>query len=101
MSDQITAEQVRHIAHLARLKLTDEELSRFGSQLASIVEYVQKLGEANTDGVEPTAHPLPVTNIFRDDSPATSLSPDMALNNAPSSDPPYFKVPKVLDQETA
>lgn len=101
MSAKITTEEVQHIAHLARLKLSDEEVSRFGAQLDSILEYVHKLDEVDTTNVEPTAHPLPICNVFRDDTPATSLTPDAALANAPASDTPFFKVPKVLDQETA
>ncbi len=101
MPGKIDEKQVRHIAHLARLKLTDEEVARFCEQLSGILEYVEKLGEVNTEGVEPTAHALPVCNVFRDDVPGASLSPEQALANAPAKDPPFFKVPKVLDQETA
>ncbi len=98
MSERIDEAKVRHIAHLARLRLTDEEIVRFGAQLSDIVSYVEKLGEVNTEGVEPTAHPLPVRNVLRDDVPADSLGVDRVLANAPDSSPPYFKVPKVLDQ---
>lgn len=101
MPAKIDEKQVRHIAHLARLKLTDDEVARFGGQLSGILEYVEKLGEVNTDGIEPTAHALPVHNVFRDDVPATSYTPEQALANAPAKDPPFFRVPKVLDQETA
>lgn len=101
MPPKIDESKVRAIAHLARLKLTDDEVRRFGDQLSSILEYVDKLSHANTDGVEPTAHPLPVLNVFRDDVPGPSLTVEQALANAPAKDPPFFKVPKVLDQETA
>lgn len=101
MPAKIDEKQVRHIAHLARLKLSDAEVTRFGEQLSGILEYVEKLGEVDTDGIEPTAHALPVNNVFRNDVPAPSYSPDQALANAPAKDSPYFKVPKVLDQETA
>lgn len=101
MPSKIDEAQVRHIAHLARLKLTDEEVSSFREQLSSILEYVEKLGEVNTDGVEPTAHAIALCNVFRDDVPGTSLTPDLALANAPAKDAPFFKVPKVLEQETA
>ena len=101
MSAKIDSEQVRHIAHLARLKLSEEEIARFGVQLAGILEYVDKLNEADVTGVEPTAHPLEVCNVLADDVPVAPLGVERALANAPSTAPPYFKVPKVLDQETA
>jgi len=96
---KIDEAQVRHIAHLSRLKLTDEEIARFGRELGSILDYFAKLNEVNTDGVEPTAHPLPVRNVFREDVPAEPIGVEAALANAPVKETPYFKVPKVLDQE--
>ncbi|MCG8407174.1 MAG: Asp-tRNA(Asn)/Glu-tRNA(Gln) amidotransferase subunit GatC [Phycisphaerales bacterium] len=101
MASEIDEQQVRHIGHLARIKLTDEEVTRFGSQLGNILDYIGKLNEVDTDDVEPTAHPLPVKNVFREDVPATSMGVEKALANAPDKTPPYFKVPKVLDQESA
>lgn len=101
MSERIDEATVRHIANLARLKLTDAEVARFGAQLSEIVSYVEQLSEVNTDDVEPTAHPLPVSNVLRDDVPAPSLGVDRVLANAPESTPPYFKLPKVLDQMDA
>ena len=98
MTRRIDEKQVRHIAHLARLKLTDAEVATFGAQLNDIVAYVEKLNEASTDGVEPMAHPLPVCNVLRDDVPKPSLGAERVLANAPDASPPYFKVPKVLDQ---
>lgn len=101
MAEKITIEKVKHVAHLARLKLSDAEIARFGPQLDSIIGYVDKLGEVDTTNIEPTAHPLPIRNVFRDDTPTDSMTPDAALANAPARDIPFFKVPKVLDQETA
>ncbi len=101
MSAKIDPDKVRYIAHLARLKLTDEEIARFGAQLGGILEYVEKLNEVDVTGVEPTAHPLDVFNVLADDVPVAPIGADKALANAPSPVPPYFKVPKVLDQETA
>lgn len=92
---------VRHIAHLSRLALTDEEIADFGGHLRSIVEYVEQLGQVNTDGVEPTAHPLAACNVLREDEPRASLASEQALDNAPQREAGYFKVPRVLDQETA
>ncbi|HWL93578.1 MAG TPA: Asp-tRNA(Asn)/Glu-tRNA(Gln) amidotransferase subunit GatC [Phycisphaerae bacterium] len=98
MSQRIDDEQVRHIAHLARLKLSDEEIARLGGQLRDILSYVEKLNEVDTAGVEPTAHPLPVRNVFREDVITPSLGVERVLANAPAAAGPYFKVPKVLDQ---
>ncbi len=101
MTVRIDDEQVRRIAHLARLNLTDEEVQQLGSQLSSILDYMQTLDELDTDGIEPTAHPLPVRNVFREDETTASLGTSRVLANAPATDAPFFKVPKVLDQESA
>lgn len=101
MPAPIDESQVRHIAHLARITLTDAEVAAFGVQFANILKHFETLSEVNTDGVEPTAHPLPITNVLRDDEPVAPIGVEAALANAPARDTPYFKVPKVLDQETA
>lgn len=98
MAKKIDEKQVRHIAHLSRLKPSDEEVRLFSDQLSAIVEYVEKLNELDTTGVEPTAHALPVHNVFREDVPTTPFAPDQALANAPQRDGSFFGVPKVLDQ---
>ena len=99
MSEPIDIERVKAIAHLARLKLSDQEATRLGAQLSSIVHYVAQLNEVNTEGVEPTAHPLPMVNVFRADEPREPMGAERVLANAPAADTPYFKVPKVLEQE--
>jgi len=96
MPEQITEQDVRHVAKLSRLKLTDEQVRFFAGQLSHVMDYVDKLSEVDIDGVEPMAHPTDMTNRFRDDSPTPGMPVDDALANAPSSDPPFFKVPKVL-----
>ena len=93
----LTADEVRWVAHLARLQLTDAELTTMTRQLSAIVEYVDQLKQVNTDGVEPLAHPLKVHNVFRDDAPAPSLPVDEALANAPDRHGDFFGVPAVLD----
>lgn len=98
MPAEIDERTVRHISHLARLNLSDEQIALFGRQLSSILSYVELLNEVNTDGVEPTAHAIPVTNVFRDDVPTEPLGVDKVLANAPARETPYFKVPKVLEQ---
>jgi len=94
----IDAEQVRHVAHLARLKLTDAEAARFGQQLSAILGYIEQLNELDTSDVPPTAHALPIHNVFREDTVTNSLAPEIALANAPQREGDFFAVPKVLDQ---
>ena len=79
----LSLDDVRKIALLSRLELSDDELAVLAPQLDAIVGYVAQLSEAPTDGVEPLAHALPVSNVFRDDEPAGSLSVDEALAAAP------------------
>jgi aspartyl-tRNA(Asn)/glutamyl-tRNA(Gln) amidotransferase subunit C len=93
----LTAEQVRWVAHLARLELTEEELQTMTPQLNRIVDYVNQLQEVDTTGVEPMAHALDVSNVFRADEPAPSLPVDAALANAPNRQGDFFGVPAVLD----
>jgi len=92
---------VRHVAHLARLQLSDEEISRFAGQLSVILEYVAQLRSVDTRDVPPTAHPLSVHNVFREDEIVEPWPPELALHNAPAKQNDFFKVPKVLDQESA
>jgi aspartyl-tRNA(Asn)/glutamyl-tRNA(Gln) amidotransferase subunit C len=93
----LTADDVRWVAHLARLRLTDVELATMTRQLSAIVEYVDQLKQVNTDGVEPLAHALEVRNVFRDDEPAASLPAGEALANAPERRCDFYAVPAVLD----
>src|SRR5687768_12889268 len=94
----ITETDVRHVARLSRLKLTDEEVSLYTAQLARVLEYVAKLEELDLAGVEPMAHPTDIANKLREDVPTDPMSLDAALANAPAADPPFFKVPKVLGE---
>jgi len=96
MSTPLTEDQVRHVAKLSRLTLSDDQVHEYTTQLARIVEYIDKLGELNVDDVEPMAHPTAMTNKLRDDEPTEPLPVEKVLHNAPDADPPYFKVPKVL-----
>lgn len=101
MPTPIDASTVRHVAHLARLKLTDAQVDRFTEQLAAIIQYADQLNELDTTGVEPTAHPLPVENVLREDTPREPLGTARVLANAPQQDAGCFVLPKVLDQESA
>lgn len=101
MAEAIDEKTVRHIARLARLELSDEEVGRYTHQLAEILAYVQQLNAVNTEGVEPTAHALAVSNVLREDVAVAPLGAEKVLANAPRSAAGYFALPKVLDQETA
>ncbi len=93
----LTTQQVRDVARLARLELTDAELAAMTRQLGVILEYVDQLKQVPTDDVEPLAHPLPIQNVFRDDEPAPSLPVDIALANAPNRKGDFYSVPAILD----
>ncbi len=101
MADKINESEVRHIAHLARLDPSDDEVRLFTEQLSAILDYVEQLNEVDIENVPPTAHALPVRNVFREDVPGACLTPDEALANAPARDGNFFAVPKVLEQDSA
>ena len=89
----ITRQQVLHVARLARLELGEEELSRLEEQLGAILEAVGKVSELDLSGVEPTAHPLDVVNVWADDEPRPCLPVEEALANAPDPADGAFRVP--------
>jgi aspartyl-tRNA(Asn)/glutamyl-tRNA(Gln) amidotransferase subunit C len=89
----ISRDEVLHVARLARLELTDEEVERFTEQLSAILEAVAKVSELDLSDVEPTAHPLDVINVWGDDEPRPSLPLDDALANAPERHGGFFKAP--------
>jgi aspartyl-tRNA(Asn)/glutamyl-tRNA(Gln) amidotransferase subunit C len=89
----ITRDEVLHVARLARLALTEEEIGRFQEQLSAILEAVGKVSELELEGVEPTSHPLELSNVWADDEPRPSLTVHEALANAPDREGDYFRVP--------
>ena len=89
----ISRDEVLHVARLARLALTDEEVERLGTQLNAILEAVGKVGELDLEGVEATAHPLDLVNVWADDEPRASLPVEEALANAPEREQGFFRVP--------
>jgi aspartyl-tRNA(Asn)/glutamyl-tRNA(Gln) amidotransferase subunit C len=93
----MTPDDIRWVAHLARLELSDAELETMARQLGNILDYVKQLQQVNTEGVEPLAHPLPLQNVFRPDEPAPSLPVEAALANAPDRRGDFYGVPAVLD----
>jgi aspartyl-tRNA(Asn)/glutamyl-tRNA(Gln) amidotransferase subunit C len=88
---------IDHVALLARLKLTDSEKTLFSKQVGDIINYINKLNELDTSGVEPTAHVLPLKNIFRDDETRESLPREKAMQNAPDKADGYYRVPKIIE----
>lgn len=93
----IDEKQVRHIALLSRIRLTDEEVALFSHQLGEILQYVEKLRELDTEHIAPMAHAGTHENVLRDDTPTSSLEAAEAVSNAPSKHGPFYKVPKVID----
>jgi aspartyl-tRNA(Asn)/glutamyl-tRNA(Gln) amidotransferase subunit C len=89
----ISRDEVLHVARLARLALSDEEIDRLGAQLNAILEAVGKVSELDLADVEPTAHPLDLVNVWADDDPRESLSVEDALANAPDREAGFFRVP--------
>jgi aspartyl-tRNA(Asn)/glutamyl-tRNA(Gln) amidotransferase subunit C len=93
----ITAKEVQHVAKLARLSLSEEETEKFAGQLNAILKYAEKLNELDTDGVDPTSHPMPLENVMRDDEVRPSWPLESVLKNAPDEEDGQFKVPAVLE----
>ena len=100
MSEKIDEAQVRKVAKLSRLDLTDTEIKEFTGQLEAILEYVDKMNQLDTEGVEPLAHCLPISNCLREDKVTDSLGADAILANAPQRDGDFFKVPRILDDNS-
>ncbi|HVF05132.1 MAG TPA: Asp-tRNA(Asn)/Glu-tRNA(Gln) amidotransferase subunit GatC [Frankiaceae bacterium] len=95
----ITRAEVAHLARLARLALTDEELDLMASQLDVILGAVARVGEVAAADIPPTSHSVPLTNVFRPDEVRPSLSPEAALSGAPAAEQERFRVPRILDEE--
>jgi len=94
---KITKEQIQHIAVLSRLNLSEEEKDLFGSQLSSILDYMDQLNELDTRETEPTSHVLSLSNVMRDDILTSSLPGEEALKNAPSHSENFYRVPKIIE----
>lgn len=95
----LTHVDVRYVAQLARIALSEDEVSRFQGELDDIVAYVAQLDRLDLDGIEPTAHAAPRRNVMREDAVAESLPRDAVMENAPESvDDTYVRVPPVIDE---
>lgn len=94
----IDKDTVRHIAHLSRISLNDEELISYSEQLGDILLYISKLNQLNTEDTAPTSHVLStLVNVDRPDDPGRSLGSDEALANAPDKSDGFFRIPKVIE----
>ena len=88
---------IEHMVALARLQLTSDEKERLTQQMGTILEYIEKLNELDTDNVEPTAHALGVNNVFREDEPAVKpLADHNPISNSPAHDKGHYEVPKII-----
>jgi aspartyl-tRNA(Asn)/glutamyl-tRNA(Gln) amidotransferase subunit C len=94
----LSAEEVRKVADLARLELSEADVETMARQLSAIVDYINQLQQVNTDGVEPLAHALDLHDVFRDDALSKSLSEDEALANAPARQENFYSVPAVFGE---
>ncbi|PLX86864.1 MAG: Asp-tRNA(Asn)/Glu-tRNA(Gln) amidotransferase GatCAB subunit C [Desulfuromonas sp.] len=94
---KMTRQEVEHVARLARLALSEDEVERMTGQLDAVLGYVEKLNELDTEGIVPTAHAVPMENAFRADESRASRGVVWALQNAPEATDECFKVPKVIE----
>lgn len=96
---KLSHEEVRKIAELARLELTDDEVALYAGQLSSILDYFQRLQQVDTSAIEPTASVLPLKNVMRGDVAGQPLTPEQVIANAPSAFASQFRVSPVLDTD--
>ncbi|XVQ13067.1 Asp-tRNA(Asn)/Glu-tRNA(Gln) amidotransferase subunit GatC [Spirillospora sp. CA-255316] len=95
----ITRDEVAHLARLSRLALADDELDHLGAQLDQIISAVARVQEVAAEGIPPSSHALPLTNVYRADEARPSLTPEQALSGAPAAEEQRFRVPRILDEE--
>ncbi|MCD5325364.1 MULTISPECIES: Asp-tRNA(Asn)/Glu-tRNA(Gln) amidotransferase subunit GatC [Pontibacillus] len=94
---RISKEQVKHVAHLARLHVSEEEAERFTKQLDDIISFAEQLNELDTEGVEPTTHVQDLKNVMRKDEPKKWITQEEALKNAPETQDGQIRVPSILE----
>ena len=94
----LSREQVQHIARLARVGVSDEDIDMFSEQLSEILDYFERLRQVDTEGVPPTAHTLPLHNVMREDEPQPCYDKEEALANAPLREGDYFRVRAILEE---
>ena len=91
----ISEKEVRHVAKLARLELTDEEVEKYSKQLGDILKYVEKMNEIDTEGIEPMPHAIPLYNVMREDIVKYEETKEELMKNAPYEEDGFFRVPKI------
>lgn len=94
---EITEKDVEHVSSLAHLEFDDETKKNITTQLKNILEYVKKLNELDTTGIEPTSHVLPLQNVFKDDLMKTIFDKESSFQNAPQFDKGHYQVPKIIE----
>ncbi|WP_243387393.1 Asp-tRNA(Asn)/Glu-tRNA(Gln) amidotransferase subunit GatC [Bacillus kexueae] len=94
---RISKEQVKHVAHLARLAITEEEAEMFTTQLDAIIGFAEQLNELNTENIEPTSHVLNMKNVMREDVPEQGLNREEVMKNAPDHQDGQVRVPSILE----
>jgi aspartyl-tRNA(Asn)/glutamyl-tRNA(Gln) amidotransferase subunit C len=95
---KISLEDVEHVARLARLELSDTDKERMRRELDGILTYIDKLRALDIEGVEPTSHAVPMTNVMREDAPRPSFPQVDMLANAPDRSGAFFRVPKIIEE---
>ena len=95
----ITREEVAHLARLARIELTDDELDHLAPQLDQIIGLVAQVSDVAAEDIPPTSHALPITNVMRDDENVPGLTSEQALSGAPAVEEQRFRVPRILSEE--
>jgi len=98
VAERLTTAEVAHVARLARLDITEDEAVLFAEQLAKVLEHAADVGALDIADVPPTAHPLPLANVFRPDEPRPSLDRDEVLAQAPACEDGRFRVPRILGE---
>tara|TARA_X000001036_G_scaffold321562_1_gene300043 strand:- start:113 stop:418 length:306 start_codon:yes stop_codon:yes gene_type:complete len=99
MTEPISEKEVTHVAHLARLRLSDDELGIFTRQLGAVLEHAKDVEALQLDGVEPISHPFPLENVTREDEVGEMLDRDKVLDQAPSAEDGRFQVPRILGDQ--
>ena len=91
----IGADEVKHVAKLARLELTDSEVEKYSKQLGDILKYVEQMNEVDTTGIEPMPHPIPIYTVMREDVVSYEQTKEELMKNAPYEEDGFFRVPKI------
>lgn len=94
----VSREVVEHVSTLARLALSDDEISRLQKEMGRILEHADRLQAVDTDDIQGTSHVIPMTNVYREDEVGQSLTPEEVVANAPDAAEEFFKVPRIVEE---